>query len=137
MISVAIFAHNEARRIAASLSSLPLDRSDVRFHVLVNGSSDATASIARAIAEQHRAIIVHDLKQGGKSRTWNHYVHSIVCGDESHYIFMDGDAEITPGAIDALCAALDANPLAHSASGMPMNGKRHLHYRKAIAAEPI
>jgi glycosyltransferase involved in cell wall biosynthesis len=135
MISVAIFAHNEERRIAASLNSLPLERDDVRFHLLVNGSRDATANIARSIAAQHSSLIVHDIAQGGKSRTWNHYVHQIISGDESHYIFMDGDAELTPGAIDALCAVLDASPTANAASGMPMNGKRHRYYQKAMADE--
>ncbi len=132
MISVAIFAHQEERRIAACLHSLPLHRADIRFHVLVNGSQDGTADIAREISATHPSVIVHDLAEGGKSRTWNHYIHQIISGDESHYIFMDGDATLTPGAIDALCATLDAHPRANAASGMPMNGRNYRDYQKLL-----
>ena len=135
MISVAIFAHQEERRIALCLNSLPLDRDDIRFHVLVNGSRDRTVELARAIANDHTSVIVHDISKGGKSRTWNSYVHNIIDGGESHYIFMDGDATLTPGAIDALCSTLDANPAAHATSGMPMNGRQHAAYQKSLRHE--
>src|SRR3546814_2815855 len=46
-ICAAIFAHNEERRIGSCLKSLPLDRMDIAFHVLVNGSNDRTADRAR------------------------------------------------------------------------------------------
>ena len=49
-IAVGIFAHQEERRIDACLASLPLDRADIIYHVLVNGSTDATAARARAAA---------------------------------------------------------------------------------------
>jgi glycosyltransferase involved in cell wall biosynthesis len=132
MISVGIFAHNEAHRIAASLHSLPLHREDIRFHLLVNGSSDSTAEIARSIAANHPSLIVHDLPQGGKSRTWNHYIHHLIRSDESHFVFMDGDATLTPNAIDALCASLDSFPMANAASGMPMNGRQHRKYQETL-----
>ncbi len=132
MISVAIFAHQEERRIAASLHSLPLSRDDIRFHVLVNGSRDQTAQIAQDISAAHPSVMVHDLLAGGKSRTWNQYIHQIISGDERHYIFMDGDATLTSGAIDALCATLDAHPHANAASGMPMNGRSYREYQKLL-----
>src|SRR3546814_78974 len=49
-ICAAIFAHNEERRIGSCLKSLPLDRMDIAFHVLVNGSNDRTADRARLAA---------------------------------------------------------------------------------------
>jgi glycosyltransferase involved in cell wall biosynthesis len=131
-IAVAIFAHNEEKRIKAALASLPLHRADCIFHVLVNGSTDSTADIAREFANKHVTVIAHILETGGKARTWNHYIHAVITGAESHYIFMDGDAELTPSAIAALITTLDAFPNANAASGMPMNGRKFAQYQRRL-----
>ena len=134
-VAVAIFAHQEERRIALCLASIPLDRPDTIFHVLVNGTTDATVDRARAVAGGRPHIIVHDIKQGGKSRTWNHLVHHLLTGDEDAVIFMDGDAEITTGSFDALLAGLAAHPQANAIAGMPMNGRMAQVYREGLRAE--
>ncbi|QGP80188.1 glycosyltransferase [Sphingobium sp. CAP-1] len=134
-VAVAIFAHQEERRIALCLASLPLDRPDTCFHVLVNGTTDATVERARAAAGGRANIIVHDIAQGGKSRTWNHAVHTLLTGDEEAVIFLDGDAEIVAGSFDALLADLAAHPHANAAAGMPMNGRMAEAYRRGLRAE--
>lgn len=134
-IAVGIFAHQEERRIGLCLRSLPIDRDDMRFHILVNGSTDATAEHARQIATGQAHVIVHDIPQGGKSRTWNHFVHDLLTGEEEAVIFMDGDAEIIPGSIDALVAALKAHPRANAAAGMPANGRQAEYYRRNLKEE--
>lgn len=131
-VAVGIFAHQEERRIAACLASLPLDRPDTLFHVLVNGSTDATVARARTAAHGRANVIVHDLHPGGKSRTWNHFIHHLLTDDEDAVILMDGDAEIAPGSIDALVAALVADPAANAAAGMPMNGRKAAAYRAIL-----
>lgn len=134
-VTVAIFAHQEERRIGACLASLPLDRPDTRFHVLVNGSTDATAALARAAAGERTNIIVHDIRAGGKSRTWNHMVHDLLTGGDDAVIFMDGDAQITEGSIDALVDDLATQPHANASAGMPMNGRMVEVYRAGLRAE--
>lgn len=134
-VAVAIFAHQEERRIGTCLASLPLDRPDTVFHVLVNGSTDATAARARAAAAGRPHVIVHDIQPGGKSRTWNHYVHHLLTGEEDTVIFLDGDAEILAGSIDALDADLAAHPLANAAAGMPLNGRAVETYRENLRRE--
>ncbi|EQB04461.1 hypothetical protein FHS51_000053 [Sphingobium wenxiniae] len=134
-IAVGIFAHQEERRIGLCLGSLPLDRADIRFHILVNGTTDATVEHAQRIAAGRTHVVVHDIAQGGKSRTWNHFVHDLLTGEEEAVIFMDGDAEITPGSIDALVADLAAHPEANAAAGMPMNGRRAQIYRHNLKVE--
>lgn len=134
--AVAIFAHNEARRIGACLASLPLERRDIAFHLLVNGSTDATAAIARAVAADHPGLRVHDFAQGGKARTWNRFVHTILADPlPPAVIFMDGDAEITPGAFDALITALRDEPRVNAVAALPRNGRRFAHYQATIRAE--
>src|SRR3546814_16398476 len=70
-ICASIFAHNEERRMGSCLNSLPLDRMDIAFHVLVNGSDDRTADRARNSACGRATVHLHGLIHGGKSRTWN------------------------------------------------------------------
>ncbi|WP_253344725.1 glycosyltransferase [Sphingobium sp. OAS761] len=134
-VAVAIFAHQEERRIASCLKSLPLDRADTVYHVLVNGSTDATVQRAREAAGGRANVIVHDIAAGGKSRTWNHMVHVLLSGGERAVIFLDGDAQIIPGSIDALIADLAAHPHANAAAGMPMNGRMAETYRRNLAIE--
>ncbi|MEC3950007.1 glycosyltransferase family 2 protein [Sphingobium sp. HWE2-09] len=134
-VAVAIFAHQEERRIGACLASLPLDRADTNFHVLVNGTTDATVARAREAAGGRANVIVHDIAAGGKSRTWNHMVHDLLTGSEEAVIFMDGDAQIVAGSIDALVADLAAHPHANAASGMPMNGRMAAFYRGTLHSE--
>jgi len=134
-VAVAIFAHQEERRIGLCLGSLPLDRPDTRFHILVNGTTDATVERAQGFAAGRAHVIVHDIAQGGKSRTWNHFVHELLSGEEDAVIFMDGDAEITSGSIDALVADLAAHPQANAAAGMPVNGRQAQIYRRNLKVE--
>lgn len=134
-VAVAIFAHQEERRIGLCLASLPLDRADTIFHVLVNGTTDATAERARDAAGGRSNVFVHDIQAGGKSRTWNHMVHGLLTGTEEAVIFMDGDAQIMAGSIDALVATLAADPRANATAGMPMNGRMAETYRRNLQAE--
>jgi hypothetical protein len=134
-VAVAIFAHQEERRIGGCLASLPLDRPDTVFHVLVNGTTDSTVERAIRAGGGRANVIVHDIAQGGKSRTWNHFVHAILTDTPDIVVFMDGDAVIDAGSIDALAADLAAHPQANAAAGMPVNGRLVETYRRGLVEE--
>lgn len=134
-VAVAIFAHDEERRIEACLRSLPLDRPETRFHVLVNGTTDGTAEVAQHVVADRPHVSVHDLPQGGKARTWNRFIFDIEPHRFDAFIFLDGDAEIAPGSIDALADALAADPSANAAAGMPLNGRKHAEYQRQLREE--
>ncbi|MBT2185928.1 glycosyltransferase [Sphingobium sp. H33] len=135
-MAVAIFAHNEARRIAACLASLPLDRGDIAFHLLINGSTDGTARIARATTARHGNLTIHELTLGGKARTWNRFVYDILPeAIPPTVVFMDGDAEIAAGSLDALAQALIDQPRALAIAGLPLNGRGRLAYQAMIRRE--
>ncbi|WP_022682201.1 glycosyltransferase [Sphingobium bisphenolivorans] len=131
-VAVGIFAHQEERRIAACLASLPLDRPGTLFHVLVNGSKDATAERAREAAGGRANVLVHDLPSGGKSRTWNRFIHELLTGEEEAVICLDGDAQIRAGSIDALAKTLTDGPRLNAAAGMPLNGRSAAAYRESL-----
>jgi len=127
---IVVMAHNEERRIATCLSSLPLGTAGVEAHVIVNGSSDRTAEIARRFA----GVDVREYVTGGKARSWNRFVLDEADPADA-FVFVDGDAEITPGSVDALLATLDANPHVNAASGLPCNGRGVEAYRQLIRDE--
>jgi glycosyltransferase involved in cell wall biosynthesis len=129
-IVATIFAHNEERRIAACLKSLPLDDPAIGFHVVVNGTTDRTAAIAREVS-QGRAK-VHEYALGGKSRSWSRFVLDDLPAFVPAHIFVDGDAELAPGSVQALAAALRNNPSANAAAGFPLNGRKAADYRAAL-----
>ncbi len=126
-IIVAVLAHNEERRIGTCLASLPLGDPGVAVHVVVNGSSDRTAMIARGFP-----VNVHEWVEGGKARSWNRFILDTPGIAAETYVFVDGDAELVPGSVAALVAALAANPQANAASGLPVNGRRAEAYRREM-----
>ncbi len=131
-IVIAVLAHNEERNIAACLASLPLSDPAIAVHIVVNGSRDRTAAIARAIGGT--SLTVHDWPEGGKSRSWNRFVLDTPINAARAFIFVDGDAAVVPGSIAALVQALAANPAANAAAGLPCNGRRAGKYRQELVA---
>ncbi|WP_428028097.1 glycosyltransferase family A protein [Altererythrobacter sp.] len=126
-LCVIVLAHNEERRIGACLASLPIGQDGTAVHVVVNGSSDRTAHIART----YGGVTVHDWEQGGKSRSWNRIMFDTPAIEAQTYAFVDGDAEVLPGSFDALVDAL-AESGANAASGLPANGRKAGVYRESI-----
>lgn len=131
-ICISVLAHNEAARIGACLGSLPLGAPDVTIHVIVNGSTDATAAIANDIAAAAANMRVHVYAEGGKARSWNRFLFDDLDGFHETHIFVDGDAEVVPGSIHALKSTLDFAPGANAASALPMNGRGAARYQKAM-----
>jgi glycosyltransferase involved in cell wall biosynthesis len=125
---VAVMAHNEERRIARCLKSLPLADSRIAVHVVVNGSSDRTAAIARGFA----GVTVHEYSARGKARSWNRFAFDTPGIVADCYVFVDGDAEIAAGSVEALVQVLDRSPGANAAAGMPMNGRNADAYRAEL-----
>lgn len=131
-ITVAVLAHNEQRRIARCLDSLPLGDSDVAIHVAVNGSHDATAAIGRDIAAQAGNVTVHDWPEGGKSRSWNRLVFDTLGAFSPAHVFVDGDAVISVDAVHILARELATHPEANAIAGMPLNGRSAAAYRREL-----
>lgn len=130
-IVIAVMAHNEERRIAACLASLPLGDPRIAVHVVVNGSHDRTAEIARGFLGAQ----VHEYLEGGKARSWNRFVLDTPGIGARTFVFVDGDAEVLPGSIAALAGALKADPAANAVAGAPANGRRAEAYRRALARD--
>ena len=108
-VDIGVFAHNEAAGIAdmvARLLAQDLSGLEARILVLANGCTDATADLARAAGAE-----VADLAKGGKSRTWNRFVHDLARDAVEVLIFVDADIEFTaPDILKRLALGLVARP---------------------------
>lgn len=103
-VDIGVFAHNEGGGIAACLAALQAqdifarDGVEARLVVLANGCSDDTVAVARAAGAE-----VADLPQGGKSRTWNRFVHDLSRWDAEVLAFCDADIALPDrGALSRL-----------------------------------
>lgn len=114
-VDIGVFAHNEVEGIGRMVNALAaqdiLRAKDlaVRILVLANGCRDATVAVAQAAARQ--SILVVDLAEGGKSRTWNRFVQTISRPEADALVFCDADIEFCDaGALQRLVRALLARP---------------------------
>lgn len=112
-IDIGIFAHNEAQCISNILQDIIrqdilLDPNfSVRVLVLANGCTDNTAHIAKTELEGSSTFDVVELTSGGKSRTWNSFVHNLSRPEADFLCFCDADLGLPePGTISRLAELL-------------------------------
>lgn len=102
-IDLAVFAYNEEANITALLDTL--ERQDIgaqpdlslRVLICANGCTDQTVAVARREIKARgleETYVVLDLAEGGKSRTWNTFVHDASRPDADYLIFCDADIVI-------------------------------------------
>lgn len=129
-IDIGIFAHNEQNNI----NNIILDIStqdifsdndiEIVCHILANGCTDNTSTIAeKEIVEKyiHKNFVVHNLPLGGKSRTWNHFVHNLVRSDSDLVVFADADIRIPESEnITKMIAALGDGQIRSVCSSKPV-----------------
>ncbi len=118
-IGFGIFAHNEARDLPRLLDDIRAQdiltdpAIDFELHLLANGCTDDTVQVARSHPLASRlgaAFVLHDLAEGGKSRTWNRYVHDFTT-DCDMLGFLDADIRLPdPGLFSGLAQSLAARP---------------------------
>lgn len=134
-VDLGVFAHNEARSIARMLGELARQQTtglDLRIVVLANGCTDDTVARARAYADSDLdsntrvQIEVIEMAQGGKSRTWNRFVHELSRADADVLIFSDADIVIPePDSLVRLVLGLCANPQLHAFNSHPIKDIVH------------
>ncbi|MBE0553911.1 MAG: glycosyltransferase [Rhodobacteraceae bacterium] len=120
---ICVFAHDEAAGIAAMVAGLRLqDLSgiDARIVILANGCTDDTAALARAAAAGSVVDVV-ELAEGGKSRSWNRFVHGIARPDAEVLVFADADIRLpAPDCLSRLIRGLVARPALWALNSQPV-----------------
>lgn len=116
MVSVVIPVRNAAATIAALLRSLIPDLSLIQEILLVDdGSEDATAEIARDLAQRHNLPLLIFPVSFGNAGAARNFALDRVTG--RFLFFVDGDDELISGALSILAAKLIQNPAAGLAIG--------------------
>ncbi|UVI39455.1 glycosyltransferase family A protein [Qipengyuania spongiae] len=131
-ILICVLAHNEECLIGACLDSLPLGDPSIAVAVVVNGSTDGTAAIVRRY--ESRGVRLVEYSEGGKARSWNRFMLDEAPRAET-FVFVDGDARLLPGSVEALARCLRDHPGANAAAGMPRNGRRAAEYRQLLCKD--
>ena len=127
--SIAVFAHNEATRIAATLRSIQAAAQGIAVEVVVlaNGCQDATADVVYALAAAWPRLRVAEILVADKANAWNEYVHRIAAmpphGSPAMHVFVDGDVHIAPNALQALAQRMAQVPAAHAVGALPTTGR--------------
>jgi glycosyltransferase involved in cell wall biosynthesis len=129
-VDIGVFAHNEAHCIEKMLHGLmrqAVTGLDARIMILANGCTDDTVKLAREFVHSHGGtnpgmdVLVFDLKQGGKSRTWNSYVHELSRPEADVLIFMDADIDLPErDSLVRLVQGLKSNPNLHAFNSHPI-----------------
>jgi cellulose synthase/poly-beta-1,6-N-acetylglucosamine synthase-like glycosyltransferase len=103
--SVVVPAFNEERVLEGTVASLlASNHPDLEILLVDDGSTDATATIARALAARHpsvRALV--QPQNGGKSAALN---AGIAVATGVHIVTVDADTLLHPDALRRLCAPL-------------------------------
>jgi len=146
-LSIGILARNEARTIGAAIDSLfeqsllrapPPALQRVTVLCVVNGTTDETAARAReAFARQESGerirSAVHETPEPGKPNAWNWFVHELAEPDADALVLMDADIRfLSDRALEDLVAALEADPRANAAVGLPVKRFEHNGRRRSI-----
>jgi glycosyltransferase involved in cell wall biosynthesis len=137
-LAVCIFARNEERLLPQCVGALGvagLGAGD-KVHILVNGCTDGTAAVARALAAADCRIRVHELPVGDKANAWNEYVHRFADADAAAHVFIDGDVRPSAGAVAALAEALAAAPERYAAAALPAAGRSRRGWAKRLLTRP-
>jgi glycosyltransferase involved in cell wall biosynthesis len=100
MISVVVPAHQEEAWLDTTLDAL-VARTPFEVIVVANGCTDRTADVARA-----RSACTIETPAAGVSRARN-LGAAAAAGDV--LLFLDADTRLTPGALDAIAAAVPAH----------------------------
>ena len=121
---VAVFAHNEERKITACLASLAESHQHhpVQCFVLANGCTDGTEECVRAFIANNPWVHLISIQLGDKSNAWNIYVHEVAPPSDVHF-FIDGDLGACSGALTHLYRALTSNAEANAAAAVPATGR--------------
>lgn len=93
VVDLGVFARNEGKSIAGMIHGLraqgALEGIDLRILILANGCTDDTADRAKDAGAE-----VAELPLGGKSRTWNTFVHDLSRAEAEILIFCDADISL-------------------------------------------
>jgi hypothetical protein len=123
--NVAVFSHNEAARIGQCIASIAqaIGRRRALVTLVLNGTTDDSAAIARQAAREHgMPIEIWRIPLGDKSNAIDQFFYKLRAPAEL-YFSVDGYVTIGRRAFEGLAAGLAGRPGAVAATGIAINGR--------------
>jgi len=121
---IAVFGINEAATIERCLASI--DRASAecsaRIAVLLNGTTDDSFDVIRAMRLEHAALSVYRFPVADKANAINRFLYDLR-RDARTYFSVDAYTKVGPSALRALAGALQKDPHALIASAIQTNGR--------------
>ncbi len=134
--AIAVFSHNESRRIIACLEALRVSPllPNTTCYVMANGCTDDTVAFVDEYAQTAPWVKVIELEIGDKANAWNYFVHELA-PEAGSYFFTDGDCRVGKGALQHLEEYLLMNRHVNAVSGVPSQHNLSLGvFRRAITS---
>jgi dolichyl-phosphate beta-glucosyltransferase len=112
-LTVVIPMYNESERIGATISTLAggtMNRSDVQFLLVDDGSTDDSPATVISISDQHRFArpvqVLVDPVNRGKGATVRRGMLSAVENSSAYVAFLDADLSLDPAVLDRAISLL-------------------------------
>lgn len=144
LISIAVFAHNEARTLARTMESIYAAGEGCEYviAILANGCSDRTVELAQDLASRQKNVFVKEIDRADKANAWNYYVHELSDQCPFHtahlHVFVDGDVKILPTSFDAFLASANGIPSVNALGALPATGRnRQTWSHQMIATQTL
>lgn len=134
--NIVMFAYNEQDNIEKSITSVfnSTDEKLNRFHIIANGCSDNTVSVANEVKQKLNfdQLTIHEIELGDKCNAWNTYVHELA-DDVTVHFFVDADVQFSLNCFPQLAEKLHATPeQTVIIAGMPLSGRNLAFYRSLV-----
>lgn len=136
--SVVVFARNEAARILGSLRAVEdaLRGRNAFVTVLINGSSDKTASLVKTyLPGMSVSNAAYSIAYGCKSNAINQFVHALR-PKADYYLFVDATVSIGADVPALFQQTFEADASIEAVSGLPKNGRGAEAMRKLAERAP-
>ena len=142
-VQICVIAHNEEAHILGCLQGIRAaleNAQDVisEVHIINNGSTDATQSIAEQYVSSMENWFAHEVLKGDKANAWNLGLYEFALNDVLT-IYIDGDCKITPDTVNAFVQACKEKPEAYIYAGIPKTKGRTTEdtIRKTLAGNAL
>jgi len=136
MYNIVMFAYNEEKNIASSLSSVHLNKGKGlnKFYLIANGCTDHTVTVANRVKAQlnFQELEVINITLGDKCNAWNHYMHQLAENVDCHF-FIDADVNFSNNCFEKMHKRLTETAVETVAiAGMPLSGRNITFYRSLV-----
>lgn len=136
MYNIVMFAYNEEKNIASSLTSVYQNKGEhcSSVYLIANGCTDNTIKEAQKLKKHlsFNELNIIDITLGDKCNAWNHYMHHLADDVNCHF-FIDADVNFSHNCFEQMHNKLmNTDDSTVTIAGMPLTGRNLDFYRSLV-----